>query len=124
MLVAAKLGFACARTVIDAGSKKLVLAGQSQTSILYPRGTDRNARTKSCPIVEVDNTFERRKLATDAGAVNEDLSTELCGLLARPLGKFAAADPFGETEIVLDSGTGTGLPRARLRLQTILPRTQ
>ena len=41
--------------------------------------------------------------------MNENLGPELHGLLARPLGKFAAADPFGETEIVLDLRAGTGL---------------
>ena len=49
------------------------------------------------------------ELAADAGAVNEDLGPELRGLLARPLGKFAAADPFGKTEIVLDLRAGAGL---------------
>jgi hypothetical protein len=48
-------------------------------------------------------------LPADPSAVNEDLGPELCGLLARPLGKFATADPVRKTEIVLDLRTGAGL---------------
>ncbi len=109
MFVAAKLGFACARAVIDAGAEQPVLAGQSQTSILYPRGADRNARTKSCSIIEVDNAFGGRELATDAGALNENLGPELCGLLSRTLSEIRPANPFRKPQIILDLRTSAGL---------------
>lgn len=109
MLVAAELGFARTRAIIDPGPEQPVLVRQPQTAILYSRGADRDAGNESCPIIEVDNAFGGRELATDAGALNENLDPELHSLLACPLGKFAAADPFREAEIVLDSRAGTGL---------------
>jgi hypothetical protein len=109
MLVAAELGFARTRAIIDPGPEQPVLVGQPQTAILYSRGADRNAGNESCSIIEVDDAFGGRELATDAGALNENLDPELGSLLARPLGKFATADPVRKTEIVLDSRAGAGL---------------
>ena len=109
MLVAAELGFARTRAIIDPGPEQPVLVGQPQTAVLYSRGADRNAGNEFCPIIEVDNAFGGRELATDAGALNENLDPELHSLLACPLRKFCATDPFGETEIVFDSRAGTGL---------------
>ena len=59
MLVAAKLGFARARAIIDPGAEQPILVGQPQTAILYSRGADRNAGNDPCPIIEVDDALGR-----------------------------------------------------------------
>src|SRR6202048_1765312 len=45
------------------------------------------------------------------------LGTEFHRLQGRPLGQFLAAEPGGETEIVLDAGAGGGLPADAGRVQ-------
>ena len=109
MLVAAKLGFACAGAVIDAGAEQPVLVGQAKTAILDPRGADRDAGNDPGAVVEVDHAPAGGELAAHAGAVNQDLGPELRGLLARTLGELGAADPIRKTEIVLDLRAGAGL---------------
>jgi hypothetical protein len=89
MLVAAELGFARTRAIIDPGPEQPVLVRQPQTAILYSRGADRDAGNESCPIIEVDNAFGRRELATDTGALN-GIRPRTPSLPARPLGKFGA----------------------------------
>ena len=59
MLVAAKLGFACARAIIDAGAEQPVLVGQSQAAILHARGANRDAGDDPRAIIEVDDALGR-----------------------------------------------------------------
>ena len=109
MFVAAKLRFARACAVIDSGAEQAILLRQTEAPILDARSADRHARNNFGPIVEVDYTLTRGEFPADPSAVNENLGSELCGLLSRTLSEIRAANPFRKTQIILNLRTSAGL---------------
>src|SRR6476469_816079 len=113
VLVATKLGFACASPIIDASAEQLFLVWSAKTTVLHARGADGDARDDLGPIIEINDPPAGGEFAAHARSVNEDFGAKPGCLLPRTLGKVGATDAFGEAEIVLDFGAGPSLAAHR-----------
>src|ERR1700722_6135585 len=102
ILIAAKRGFARARTVVNSSAQELLLFGKIQPAIFDAGGTDDAAGHDFGSIGQITDAFAGNKLAANPLAPKKKLGAKTQGLLARSLRQFRAANSPGKAEVIFD----------------------
>src|SRR3569623_3005380 len=104
---------ASAGPVIHAGAEQAVFVGEAEPAVFDAGRADSRVGDDAGAVFEVADAFAGLEFGAHPLARQQNLHSELAGLIPRPFGEFGDADAGGEAQVVFALGAAAGLPADR-----------